>query len=216
MTAKAFFVIVGIALAVIFGCGKDSLNIESVAEPLPRIETIRQNGSVVLQPGGKISPQELEVVTLTDSTDVMNNGAFSLDIPENDNPQIALVNSTITNNSIYIAVYNPIIREIEASAQSTALGLVLLNPNLLGSPEEVRLAYIQAAQQTRRFSELVARIAELHLTDPHNALDYDSYPVVYQLAVQTMQETTEILVQRNALQSPRLFDIEPPFIDDGP
>ena len=208
-----FLVIAMLCISIsLLGCedGEDPLEPELVPTMQKEIRT-----GVLDLSASNLEPKDLTVITFAGESDLNTEGEFSILAPEADKPQLLFFNSRSTDNPIYIGLYDPLTQETEANERSTALALTLINPYLMSSTAEERQEYLQAVRQNPRFEKLVSLLQDAYQTEPTTALDYDSNPIVYQVAVQLMKETVESLSVPAAPAAPEFIVGDSPYIEDA-
>jgi len=177
------------------------------------IETENKQGNLVIGENDDVNPGNFEVVSLTDVSDVDNNGNFEVGGNLSDKYQILLIKKPQNKLPVYIGIYDPVTKEVRADATTTAMALTLLNPYLVYTTQTQRLNYLTSVQTNGLFSGLVDLLNEAYASDPDHALDYEVNPRIYQLSVQIMKSTMESLggmtkaVGAQSLEAPYIQDL---------
>lgn len=210
MKKSILFIIIAIlSIFLITSCSDDSSNPTGPSSE-PTMEKETRSGTLSIPEQSTIQLNELEVTTFAESSDLDQNGNFSVEAPEADKYQILFFMSKISGNPIYLGLYDPLQRSVEANITSTALALTLFNPYLIYSDQVQRSEYLDAIQQNSKFSELLTELETAYQSNADIALDYDTHPATYQLVAQLIQETMEYLGGRNERPIG-----EPPYIEDA-
>jgi PKD repeat protein len=176
----------------------------------PTMETYEVSGQLNLNQNATVDNSELQVVTFASDADIQADGSFNVETSEADNYQVMFINHKTSNNPVYLGLYNPQIREISASDSTTALALTLFNPYLIYSDFSQRTDYLEAVQMNPKFTELLNHLDIAYQTDAATALDYETNPVIYQLAAQLMKETLESFGSEMSKPAEN-----PPYIEPG-
>lgn len=154
--------------------------------PIPPPQTKLISGAINLPEGSPLSPDELTIRAITGYTDVNNNGAFTnLEAVNEGLGQLVFVEnaSGVAVAVAYISADDIAGGNITIGYEEMALGLIKLNPYLMVlSPEQEELVLGQSRNHAD-FSGLVTDIENALTNSPNNALDYETYPYIYQKAV---------------------------------
>lgn len=144
---------------------------------------------------GSLDASILKVLSNAGETGLPGSGSVSIDFLHDDenvpNPTLLMV----TN-----AAGNPILLKMsddpgdDFTAATTALALVLYDPNILLLPHEDFLRVRTAVQADSRLAGLTAAILALIQVHDPNPLDYDSHPELYQQAVDMAQDALQSIV----------------------
>jgi len=174
-----------------------------------------RTGSLNINQSSTLQEDDLEVVTFSSAANVAQNGNFLVEANEADTYQMLMFRSKTTDNPVYLGLYNPSTQEMTASDTSTALALTLFNPYLIYSTQAQREQYLQAVRQNSKFSQLLSLLQEAYQTDANTALDYDSNPIIYQVAAQLMKEAMISIGGQTNVQLSSVSLGNPPYIEDA-
>ncbi len=196
--SKNLKVLTGVLLIALFAvyltaCGGSSSGgegggsgVNGGGAPLPPPQTKLISGTINLPADSLIDPEELTVRAITGNTSVNNIGVFAnLEAVNEGLGQVVFVENA-DGNAIavaYISADDIAGGNITIGYEEMALGLIKLNPYLMVlSPEQESLV-LDKARDHADFFGLVTDIENALTNSPDNALDYESYPYIYQKAV---------------------------------
>lgn len=182
----------------------------------PTMEKEIRSGILTITEGSTLQEEDIEVFTFAASATIEQNGNFSVEAPEAEKYQLLFFNSKTSGNPVYLGLYNPLTNTVTANDTSTALALTLFNPYLIYTNQIQREEYLQAVKQNSKFSQLLSLLRNAYQTDANTALNYDTNPIIYQLAAQLMKETMENLGGGGGLHKTVGLIGEPPHIEDAP
>lgn len=158
-------------------------------------------GKLVQVAGSSISFSDLSIMSIVEIAEIDASGDFQILATKADKFQQLLVTSKITDNVIYIGLYNPETKKIIVNDTSTVLSFLLYNPHLFNSSQDQRLSYIRKVQQSSKFPEMLSLFKQGIQKDAEKIFDLESNPLFYQLAVEIMKETIESL-EKGTQKSP--------------
>ena len=216
MKEKLLFIAFIISLMVfINSCSKDDGGgpTEPVNEPTMVKET--RSGSLKISQGSTLEEDDLEVVTFAASSNINQDGSFSVQANEAEKYQLLFFNSKSSNNPVYLGLYDPLENEVMANDTSTALALTLFNPYLIYTDQVQRNEYLNAVKQSNKFSQLLSLLNNAYQSNANSALDYDTNPEIYQVAAQLMKEALENLGGGRGLKKSSVSIGDPPYIKDA-
>lgn len=176
---------------ILCDCRKDDPLPIPVPEPV--YPTIQFEGAFELSPDDTTSLSDLTILSLTDETELSDDGSFNLESIENQKYQIFMASSEISGETTYYGISDPGTGEVLINDSTTALGLLLINPYLFGSEQEQRKQYLDEASKASSFKELVSAIAEARKTNPNDPLNIDLHPEISQISTELMISTMKKL-----------------------
>lgn len=171
---------------ILCSCRKDD------NDPIPYPQ-IKFEGKFEQSPVDPVDPADLTIISVTDETGVSDDGTFELKSAENTKYQFFFVESKVSGDVVYYGISNPGTGKVLVNDSTTALGLLMINPFLIGSEQEQREQFLNKAIDEGKFSSLIAAIKLAHKDDPHLSLDLDKHPEIYQLATEVMMSAFEKL-----------------------
>ncbi len=149
-------------------------------------QTKNIGGAVDLPVHSPIVPEEITVQTITGSSSLNASSGFTaLESINEGLGQIVFVKNA-SGDAIavaYLSADDITSGNFTIGSEKMALGLIKLNPYLMVlSADQEELVLDQARNHTD-FPSLVADIENALINSPDNALDYETYPYIYQKAV---------------------------------
>jgi hypothetical protein len=181
----------------------------------PTVVSEKRSGKLTLTQGTSMKYSDLSVLSYVEQTELDNFGSFKLNALGAEKYQQLYFISKETKNTIYIGLYDPRTKKIMANDTSTVLSLLLYNPHLLETTQAQRQTYIELTKKNSRFSKLLSYFNESMKNDPENVFDIEKNPLLYQTAVQIMQETILTMQSGGAGSKSLLISDEGPTIEDA-
>ncbi len=167
------------------------------------------SGTVVLPAGGStVDETDLRVVSAIAQADVSADGSFSLSVVDSDTYQWLLVVTKSGGDIVLIGLYEPGARSAVASTATTARALAAGVPHLIYTTHSMRSAFHTAVQTDASYIDLITNLDTAHLTDATDALDPDSNPTAYQLAIEAAEA---VFTSLGSAARPAVY---PPHIED--
>jgi hypothetical protein len=171
-------------------CRKDDPSPSLEQDPV--FKTVQFDGVFVLSPEDPTSITDLTILSITDESNLSEDGSFNIESVENEKYQIFMVASKISGETTYYGISDPGTGEVLINDSTTALGLLLINPYLISTEQEQRKQFLDQASAGISFQELVHSIAQARKTDPNDPLNPDLHPEISQkcadLTVSTMKK----------------------------
>ncbi len=176
-----------------------------------------RQGKIEIPANADVHADDLQVVSFAEGKDVAADGSFSVQANEANSYQVLMFNDKASGKPIFLGIYDPVTKKVTANDSSTALALTLFNPFLILSDQTNREEYLQAVKQEAKFGELLNALHEAYANNPQQALDYAENPVIFQLAVQTMQAAMQSLGYggANKMTRPQKVELDPPYITNA-
>jgi hypothetical protein len=196
----------GLSLSLVSCSTSTSPDGDLVADALP---TRSVTGTLNVVAGSTLAADDLRVVTFAGASPVDTDGTFTVDVIDSDTYQWLLFVSTATGNPVYIGLYEPLARAVEADELSTAVALVLSNPYLVFTSHADRSEYIDQMKLSSSFATILSHLDAAWTTDAEAALDYTSNPVLYQEVARVAKWSMEML------GAPRGGRLPAPHIEDS-
>ena len=169
-------------------------------------------GSLQLPADAGMVAGELEVVSILGEAVPDSSGHFDVAMAESDKPQFVAAMDPDTGNPLLLGYSDPARGDsVDVSLESTALALVFLNPLMFGTTAEQRSGFISDIKAHPAFPLLVEDLEARFQADPQNALDFDSYPELYQQAVEIL---LDIWQQVDAAGKLAQDDLSVPWLED--
>jgi hypothetical protein len=178
-----------IFIAVLFSaCRKDD-------PPVPPSgpEIIKFKGSFEQSNDDPLAAGDITILSLTDESGISSDGNFELTSIENEKYQIFLGTSNTTGEIAYFGISDPGSGEVLVNDSTTALGLLLINPYLMGTEHAQRKQYLDQASKENKFPLLLEAIAQARKNNPNDPLNLDQQPEVYQIVNDIMMSAMEKL-----------------------
>lgn len=169
-------------------CKKDDL-----PDPSPGPDVINFKGRFEQKNDDPLPISDLTILSLTDESGISPDGKFELSSTENDKYQIFIGNSNTTGETAYFGISDPGSGEVLVNDSTTALGLLLINPYLMGTEQEQRKQYLDQASTVNKFPLLIEAIAQARKSNPNDPLNMDQQPEMYQLVNDIMMSAIEKL-----------------------
>ena len=139
------------------------------------------SGSLQLPTGAGLLAEELQVLSFFGEVTPNAAGKFNIAMAASKKPQFVVAMDPATDNPLLLGYVDPAQGEhVNLSCASTAVSLVFLNPLMIGTTAEQRSEFIREIKAHPDFPLLVENIEARFQADPQNALDFDSYPELYQ------------------------------------
>jgi len=177
-------------LAIIsFSCEKDGKH--NPAGPSADTENFplsKVTVTLALPSESTVQAADHRIVSFADEVPISGKGTAAVSMPEVDNNQLVFVTSAVSGNPVFLGIRCPMMNAIEIGVNSTALGLTLLNPYLIGADASVCDEYMSAVLINPKFDELLALLTDAYRSDGETALDYETNPEILSLAVGLMAE----------------------------
>lgn len=186
---KKLIVIGIIVIAVLLcACRKDDL-----PDPNPGPDIIKFKGRFEQKSDDPLPASDLTVFSFTDESGISSDGRFELTSVENDKYQIFIGTSNTTGETAYFGISDPGSGEVLVNDSTTALGLLLINPYLMGTEQDQRKQYLDQASSEKRFPLLIKAIAQARKSHPSDPLNLDQQPEIYQMVNDIMMSAMEKL-----------------------
>lgn len=201
------FYLIALFLLTSQGCRKSENIVDpSLINAPPSLKKI--GGKIIIPSSVTFSAQDIRIISLVDDHGtIYPNGTYTVEVVQNSLPQIILVQNKVGNTYLigYVTPTNlsklqPIDNQIDS--RSTALALVMLNPNLAGFDGRSREQIAENIQKDSRFSELVTIIENRLLSSPQNPID-SSQTNMFEMAGAILNDNiqiyqTQILAKSNS------------------
>jgi len=185
-----------ISLSFIIGCGGGGGAGSSNPEPIPpslqleppttktvngmlNIPSNQENQSLVV-----LSTLKVQSFVGTANIDSFGN-FYNLPVVNEDGGQVVFVlnDDNDAMMAAYISKESVSTGMITIGAREMALGIILFNPYISILPEDQKIAVINQAENHNDFDNLVRNIEYALIHSPENALDYESFPCIYNTAM---------------------------------
>ena len=180
------------------------------------LKTETRQGKLHIPQEADINAGDLQVISFAEGKDVGQDGSFSVKANEASSYQVLMFTDKVSGKPVFLGIYDPDAKKVMASDTSTALALTLFNPYLILTDQVSRESYLSAVKRMDKFAELLKALQNAYADNAQNALDYAQNPVIFQLAVQTMQAAMESLGEGRAvgMMKPAKVNLDPPYIQD--
>lgn len=178
-------IIISSVILFINSCDKNPV----VSDIIQSLTIENRTGTLQVTQGASVNTADLNVVSFAGSSDLTQDGSFTVQSNRSVNYQMLFFNSKTGTDPVYLGLYDPVTAKMMANDTSTALSLTLFNPHLIYTDQSNRSEYLNAVKQSDKFTQLLSLLNTAYQTDAKKALDYDTNPKVYQLATELMKET---------------------------
>jgi len=158
-------------------CRKDNL-----PDPAPGPDIIEFKGEFELSTSDPNSPDELTVLSVIDESGISADGTFKMESIKNTKYQIFIVSSKLSDEVLYYGISNPESGKVIVNDSTTALGILLINPYLIGSEQEQRKQFLDQAVLENKFTQFIAAIKQSRILYPDKPLSFEQNPDLYQLS----------------------------------
>ncbi len=169
-------------------CRKDDL-----PDPIPSHNVIKFSGRFEQNIDDPLTSNDITIHSLIDESGVSSDGKFELTSLENEKYQIFFGSSNETGETAYFGLSDPGSGRVLVNDSTTALGLLLINPYLMGTEQEQRKEYLDQAILDNKFPLLTGAIAQARKSNPSDPLNMDKQPEIYQLVNDIMMSAMEKL-----------------------
>ena len=168
--------------------GSNQINVNFTAAPV-RLEpedTKSVYGTVSLPAQSPVDQSSLKVQSILSNVNVGSTGNFyNLPMIDEGGGQIVFVLDSSDNPIMvaYISGQSVTNGTVSIGAKEMALGLIAFNPYLMILSKDQRADILEQVEWHTDFNGLVSNIEAALIQSPENALDYETYPYVYQTAM---------------------------------
>ena len=211
---KKLFLLILFSSFAIWSC-QDKKN-TSGPDGSSALKTETRQGKIEIPDNANISAGDLEVVSFAEGKEVGTDGSFSVKANEASSYQVLMFDDKVSGKPVFLGIYDPDSKKVMANDTSTALALTLFNPFLILTDQTNREDYLAAIKKEPKFAELLKALHDAYAENPQDALNFSENPVIFQLAVQTMQAAMENLGYggANKMQQAQGVNLDPPYITD--
>jgi len=170
----------------ISGASETAADFIAVSIQLEKPNTNNVYGEIILPDQSPIDLSSLKVQSFLTNVNVSSSGYFNdLQVIDEGGGQIVFVLDS-SNNPImvaYISTESVANGTLNIGTREMALGLIAFNPYLMILSQDQRANILEQADWHAEFDGLVSNIEVALIQSPENALDYETYPHVYQTAM---------------------------------
>ena len=192
---KTYAVIVtALILILLAGCGggtnpggelSSTTEAFDFGEDFEGLEEVARSGELVNTDTIFNSPEDLKIVSFAEETGIDDQGSFSISANDTNEHQSMIIEDN-EGTPVLLALYDPETDTTEASIESTAKALLLLNPQLIGASPEDKTTYLNAIENDSTWNELISEMENAYSGNPATALNFEDNPIIFQLIVELM------------------------------
>nr|WP_321406404.1 hypothetical protein [uncultured Carboxylicivirga sp.] len=182
-----FMISLIVCLVIIPGCRKDDYQKD------PTIEIVKFKGQFEQNSEDPLSANNITINSITDKSGISSEGNFELESVENEKYQLFIGTSNASDETTYFGISDPYSGEVLVNDSTTALGLLLINPYLMGTEQEQRKEYLDQAVKEDKFPLLIKAIVKARKSYPNDPLNIDQQPEIYQMVNDILMSTIEKL-----------------------
>ncbi len=211
---RRLFVLFLFLLPLIWAC-QDNKESTTGPDGGAALKTETRQGKLIIPAQADINASDLEVITFAEGKEVNADGSFKVQANVASNYQVLMFIDKVSGKPVFLGIYDPDSKKVMASDTSTALALTLFNPYLILTDQISREGYLAAVKRMEQFAALLSAMQDAYRENPQTVLDFTRNPVIFQLAVQTMQAAMESLGEGRAqMQQKAQVALDPPYLQD--